>query len=363
MHTTVVGRPVHELDTPALLLDLDAFEANVAAMAADIASRGAAWRPHAKAHKCPAIAHRQLEAGAIGITVAKVGEAEVFAASGVRDILIANQIVGPIKTRRLAALAHHADVAVLVDNPENVRELDAAARDAGSCPRVLIEIETGMQRAGVLPDRALELAKQIAACRSLRFAGVQTWEGHTVGMAESPERQQKILDACRALVETAEAIRSAGIPVEIVSGGGTGTYLTSSGVTGVTEVEAGGGIFGDLWYHGFKANVQSALAVLTQVTSRPTPTRVICDAGRKSIDPTTQAPQIRGLSIEGNIRLSAEHATISLPEASDTPRIGERLEYLIGYSDQCTHLHEAFYGIRNGMVETVWPITARGRLQ
>ncbi len=363
MYTTLVGRPVDELDTPALLLDLDVFERNLASMAADITSRGPAWRPHSKAHKSPAIAHKQIEAGAIGITCAKVSEAEVFAASGIRDILIANQIIGPIKTRRLAALARHADIGVLVDNAENVCELDASAKAAGSNPRVLIEIETGMERAGVLPAAALELAKRIAASNSLRFAGVQTWEGHTVGMAESPERQQKILDACQALAETAEQIRAAGIPVDIVSAGGTGTYLTSSGFAGITEIEAGGGIFGDLWYQGFHVNVEPALTVLAQVTSRPTPARVLTDAGRKSIDPTTFSPRIKNIAMNGALRLSAEHGTFYLETASSFPAIGDRIEYMVGYSDQCTHLHEAFYGIRNGVVETVWPVLARGRLQ
>lgn len=364
MQTTVVGLPVSALDTPALLIDLDAFEHNVAAMAADITSRGPAWRPHCKAHKCPAIAHKQIQAGAIGITCAKLGEAEVFAANGVRDILIANQIVGPIKTRRLAALARHADVMVLVDHPDNVRELDAAALAAGSRIRVLIEIETGMQRGGVLPGRhALDLAKLIAAAPGLRFAGVQTWEGHTVGMAEGPQRQAKIVEACQSLVAIANEIRAAGISVGIVSAGGTGTYLTSSGVEGITEIEAGGGVFGDLWYQSFNANVKTAMTLLAQVTSRPTPTRVLIDAGRKSIDPTIFPPAVKGLDIDGPIRLSAEHGIFYLPEPGDWPKIGNRIEMLIGYSDQCTHLHENFYGIRRGIVETVWPILARGKLQ
>lgn len=364
MHTTLVGLPVADLDTPALLIDLDAFERNIAAMARDIADRGSAWRPHAKAHKCPAIAHKLLAAGAIGITVAKVGEAEVFAAAGISDILIANQIVGPIKTRRLAALARHADVIVAVDDLANVDAIDRAAAEAGSRPRIVIEVDTGMARAGVpAGSAAVALAEAISSRRHVRFAGVMSWEGHTVGMAESPERQARIVSACESLVGTAEAVRAAGIPVEIVSAGGTGTYLTSSGIPGVTEVEAGGGIFGDLWYRTFDANVETAMTLMAQVTSRPTPTRAIIDAGRKSIDPTTHPPLVKNLQVSGKIGLSAEHGTINLDAPSATPRPGDRVELLIGYSDQCTHLHEHFYGIRNGCVETVWPILARGKLQ
>src|SRR5262249_41655626 len=148
VQTSLVGRPVAELDTPALLIDLDPFERNIAAMAADIAARNCAWRPHVKVHKTPAIAHKQIAVGAIGVACAKVGEAEVMAAAGIRDILIANQIVGPIKTRRLAQLCHHADVITSVDAVENVRELDAAAKEYGATIGVAIEVNTGMQRSG-----------------------------------------------------------------------------------------------------------------------------------------------------------------------------------------------------------------------
>jgi D-serine deaminase-like pyridoxal phosphate-dependent protein len=364
MHTTVVGRPVSELDTPALLIDLDVFERNIASMASDIAARGANWRPHSKAHKTPAIAHKLIQAGAIGITCAKVGEAEVFVATGIKDILIANQVVGPIKTRRLAALCCQGDVIVAVDNPANVDELDEAARAAGSRPRVVIEVNVGMERCGVAPGAAtVELAKRIADKAGLRFAGVMAWEGHSMGIKDSAARQAEIVRACESLVETAEACRAAGMPVEVVSAGGTGTYLTSAGVKGITEVEAGGGIWGDVVYRELDANVEQALSLMMQVTSRPNPTRVITDTGRKSLDPSNRMPSVRGLETTGVHSFSAEHCTITLTSPSDCPTIGERLFFDVGYSDQCNHLHEFFFGIRNGIVETVWPIAARGKLQ
>lgn len=364
MLTTLVGLPVSALDTPALLIDLDAFERNIAAMAADIASRGAQWRPHSKAHKCPAVAHRQIAAGAIGVTCAKLGEAEVFAASGVRDILIANQIVGPIKTRRLAALAAYADVIVAVDDADNVRELDAAARAAGTRPRVVIEVNVGMERCGVEPGEAtVALARIVSACEGLRFAGVMAWEGHTMAIPAGDARTAEIRRACALLVETAEACRAAGMPVAIVSAGGTGTYLTTAATAGVTEVEAGGGVFGDVLYRTIGANVEAALTLMTQVTSRPKPGRVIVDAGRKSIDPSSCQPTVLDLEIAGPIGFSAEHGTINLAIPSESPRIGERLRFQVGYSDQCNHLHENFFGIRNGLIECVWPILGRGKLQ
>jgi D-serine deaminase-like pyridoxal phosphate-dependent protein len=362
--TTLVGRPVSDLDTPAVLIDLDAFERNIAAMASDIADRNCAWRPHSKAHKSPAVAHMQIAAGAIGIACAKVGEAEVMAAAGVRSILIANQIVGPIKTRRLAQLAHHSDVITSVDAIENVRELDAAAREYGSRIGVAIEVNTGMNRSGAEAGAAtVALAQEIAACQGLRFAGVMAWEGQAMAMAAGEERDAEIVRACRSLVETADAIRALGIPVEIVSAGGTGTYLTSAAVEGITEVQAGGGIFGDKIYRDFGANVEPALTLMTQVVSRPTPYRIIVDAGRKSIDPSLRQPIVKGIETTQPIGLSAEHGKITLDTPSETPRPGDRIELWVGYGDQCNHLHENFYGIRNGIVETIWPIAARGRLQ
>jgi D-serine deaminase-like pyridoxal phosphate-dependent protein len=363
--TSIVGRPAAELDTPALLVDLDILESNIANMAGDIASRGAGWRPHSKANKSPNIAHRELQAGAIGITCAKLGEAEVLVSSGVFDILISNQIVGPIKTRRLAAVNKRAgvDVKVCVDSIENVREIGAAAVALGSRVRVLIEIDSGMQRAGVAPQCALDLAKQIATVDGVELAGVMTWEGHAMGVADPNERASVIASSVQQVVDAANAIRAAGMPVEIVSCGGTGTYLTTSGIEGVTEVQAGGGIWGDAMYLDLGANVQPALTLVAQVISRPTPERVIFDAGRKTVDPSNRAPIPIGLEIAGAIALSAEHGTLHLATPSDTPKVGDRLQFRIGYSDQVVHLHEALFGVRNGIVDEIIPILARGRLQ
>ncbi len=364
MLTTLIGLPVAELDTPALLIDLDAFESNVSQMAADIADRGANWRPHSKSHKCPAIAHKQIAAGAIGVACAKLGEAEVMAANGVRDILVPNQIVGPIKARRVAALAGYADICVSVDNEVNVRELDEAALRHGTRPRAVIEVNTGMNRAGVEPGlAALELARTMSRCKGLRFAGIMTWEGHCWSMPLGEERDEAIRKAMSQMTETAEMIRADGIPVDVVSAGGTATYLTSAGIAGITEVQAGGGVFGDIEYLSQGANVKPAMSLMVQVTSRPTSTRVITDAGRKTIDPTNEPPVVRDLDVEDQKSFSAEHGTLHLKTPSDSPKPGDRLYYSIGYSDQCNHLHENFYGIRNGIVECIWPILGRGKIQ
>ncbi|MER3439497.1 MAG: hypothetical protein C4346_18960 [Chloroflexota bacterium] len=251
-----------------------------------------------------------------------------------------------------------------VDSLVHVEELDDAGRAAGTSPRVVIEVDTGMQRCGVAPgEAAIALAQEIAGRAHLRFAGVMAWEGHAMAMPPGPERNAEIVRACRALVETAEAIRAVGIPVEIVSAGGTGTYLVSAGVSGVTEVQAGGGIFGDPVYRDLGARVEPALTLLTTCVSRPAPDRVVIDAGRKTVDPSYRPPVPKEIAARQPITLSAEHGRIFLDEPCETPRVGDRVEFWIGYGDQCVHLHEHLFGVRNGVVETVWPVAARGRLQ
>jgi D-serine deaminase-like pyridoxal phosphate-dependent protein len=359
-----VGLPISELDTPALLVDLDVLEANIAQMASDVSSRGARWRPHSKANKSPAIGHREIAAGAIGITCAKLSEAEVLVANGIFDVLISNQVVGTIKTRRLAWINRQpgVDVKCTVDSLVNVQQIAAAGRDAGVNVRVLIEINSGMERAGVLPKDALALAKEITALDGIEFAGLMTWEGHAMAYLDFEERTAVVTQSINQVLDAAEEIEGAGMPVEIVSVGGTGTYLISAGIEGVTEVQAGGGIWGDAMYIDLGANVKPALELITTVTSRPNPTRVIIDAGRKTCDPSNRAPIPIGIEIE-KIALSAEHGNLTLKEASETPAIGDRLHFRIGYSDQIMHLHEVLWGVRNGIIEQVIPIAGRGRLQ
>ena len=206
METAVVGRPVAELDTPVLLVDLPALDRNISTMAMAIHERGVSWRPHVKVHKTPAIAHKQLATGAIGVACAKLGEAEVLADAGIRDIMVANQIVGPIKTRRLAALCRHADVIVAVDDPGNVAELDAVARDHGVRPRVVVEVDIGMGRCGVAPGAdAVALARAVAEREDLRFAGFMAWEGQAMSITDNDARPAVDRTAVAALTETATA--------------------------------------------------------------------------------------------------------------------------------------------------------------
>ena len=207
-----IGIHKDEIDTPALLIDLDLMESNIAKMADYIRSSSTELRPHTKTHKTPILAHKQIEAGAIGVTCAKLGEAEVMVAGGIRDILIANEIVPPQKISRLVSLAKHADVMVAVDDPENVENLSMAARSKGANLRVLVEVDVGMKRCGVTPDEsALKLAQKVADAKNLTFAGLMGYEGHTVAIPDFEERKRKAEEAMSLLVETKELVENGGL--------------------------------------------------------------------------------------------------------------------------------------------------------
>ena len=352
------------LDTPALLVDLDALDANIARMAGCFRQHGVNWRPHTKGIKVPQIAQRLIDAGAIGITCAKLGEAEVMAAAGIEDILIANQIVGPQKIARLAELRRRCDVIVAADSEDNVAMLAEAARAAGVVLRVVIEVNIGMNRAGVEPgEPCVALAKFIAGKPGLKFAGLMGWEGHAAPL-DAANKPAAVSAAVRAIVQSAELCRAAGLPVDIVSCGGTGTYWVTATQPGITEIEAGGGVFCDVHYREhFGVEHPFALTVMTGVTSRPTPTRIICDAGKKTMSSDAAVPAPIGLNHVRSARLSAEHATIELDAPNTALRVGDRLEWVVGYSDTTVHLHDEIYAVRNGRVEAVWPILGRGKLR
>jgi D-serine deaminase-like pyridoxal phosphate-dependent protein len=362
-----VGRPVPELDTPALLVDLDRLEHNIATMRRIIVSEaGVGWRPHTKAIKTPALARRLLDAGAFGVTCAKLGEAEVLAAAGIRDILIANEIVGPAKMRRLAALRRLADPIVAVDCEAHVAALEAAARAGDTTLRVVIEVNIAMNRAGVEPgDPVVELSRRIVDRKGLRFAGLMGWEGgRLAGIADPVQKRQAIEAAVGRLTASAASCRAAGLPVDIVSCGGTGTYWITARLPGVTEVQAGGGIFGDVHYRkDYGVEHEYAVTILTTVVSRPTPTRLVCDAGWKSMAVYPTMPEPLNLGGVARVSLSAEHATIELAEPAAVPRVGDRVEFVPGYTDSTIFLHDELHGVRDGRVEATWPIAGRGKTQ
>ena len=362
--TAMVGRPAQELDTPSLLLDLAVMERNIAKTVSLLKEAGVNWRPHIKGQKVPAIAHMETAAGAVGITCAKLGEAEVMASAGIKNILIANQIVGLQKVTRLANLCKHAEVIVAVDSLENVLELDMAGRQKGVRIPVVVEVDTGMGRCGVQPgEPALALCRGVHDCAGLRYVGLMSWEGHARRVKDMVERQAVCKKSVGLLTSTARLCREAGLPVEVVSCGGTGTEKFSSRIPGVTEIQAGGIIFNDVYYSTLGLDYEFALTVLSTVSSRPNPTRVVTDAGRKTMSRDTAMPRPKGLASVKSVSLSAEHGQIELQEPNLNLRIGDKLEWIVGYGDTTVCLHDEMYGIRDGIVEVVWPVLARGKLR
>lgn len=365
MSYSPIGISKWDLDTPALLVDLDLMENNIRLMAERCKSNGLAWRPHSKGHKTPAIAHKQIQAGALGITCAKLSEAEIMAASGIRDILVANQVIGQQKVTRLAHLQHQASVMVAVDDAIHIQAISEAAQKANTQVPILVEVNIGMDRCGVEPGNpALELAKQADAAPGVIFAGIMGYEGHAMTLAD-PEKEAACRKAIGLLVETKTCIEQSGLEVKIVSAGGTGTLGFTPDCDGLTEIQAGGGIFMDTFYKNdlHVKGLDQALTILTSVLSHTAPHRAVADAGRKTTSNQFSMPEVKdrqGIAVTG---LSAEHAALALDDSASPIKVGDKLELISGYSDMTVFLHDNIYGIRNDTVEVVWEILGRDKKQ
>jgi len=358
-----IGRSVDELDTPALLVDLDVLDGNIRRIADACRSGGVRWRPHVKGVCMPAVAHLMVRAGAVGITCAKLDEAEAMIDAGLDEVLIANQIVGDHKVARLVDLAASATVTVAVDDRGNVGELGAAALRAGIRLRVVIEVDIGLHRAGVQPGaEVVELARTIAAEPGLELRGVMGWEGHATRIADQGDKALVVSRAIGLLTGSAAACRVSGLPIAVVSCGGTGTYPMAVAEAGVTEIQAGGGVFSDVRYRTLMGvDHPPALTVLTTVTSRPRPERIVCDAGRKTMSADAAVPVPIGIGPTRSVVLSAEHTTIELAAPSPDPRVGARLEFVIGQADTSLPLNDEVFGVRDRRVEVVWPVLGWAR--
>jgi D-serine deaminase-like pyridoxal phosphate-dependent protein len=351
-----------DLETPALILDLDLMEKNIRKMSDYFRSRKAKLRPHVKNHKTPIIALKEIQAGAVGVAVAKLEEAEVMAYSGIQDILLMNQIVTDKKIERLLGLTKHASVTVAVDNKDNVTRLANMAEKHGVKLPVVIEVDIGHHRAGVSAGReALLLAQEIDSLDSLRFKGLAGYEGHVSLIVDPDERKREDEKACSLLMSSKEMIEDKGIAVEMVSAGGTGTYDLTGNYPGITEVQAGSYVTMDVVYRDCGIDFDCALSVLTTVTSTPSEDRAILDAGLKSITMDQGLPRVKDL--EGVVvhKLSAEHTHLELKPNHSSLKIGDKVEVYPSDTDTTINMHDQFYGVRDGEVEVVWPILARGK--
>jgi D-serine deaminase-like pyridoxal phosphate-dependent protein len=357
------------IETPAVLVDLDVVERNIGAMAERARRHGVRLRPHAKTHKVVEIGRKQLAAGAGGLSVAKVGEAEVFAAAGFQDLFVAYPVVGEDKGRRLLALSDRARLAVGVDSPDGARTLDAVFRAAGRRLDVLLKVDVGFHRVGVPPDQAVQAAQSISALSGLRLRGVFTHAGHAY-LAESPDGVGRIGQSEGSiLVETAQRIRDAGIEIEEVSVGSTPTARHAMSVPGVTECRPGNYVFHDASQVslGVCAPEDCALTVLATVVSVPAADRAVVDAGSKTLSSDPLRPSGPGhgfvLGRRSRIaRLSEEHGVIEVLPGEGF-RVGERVRILPNHACVVSNLHDRLLGVRGDRVEGELAVAARGRVQ
>ena len=353
---------LHEIPTPALVVDIAAMERNIARMAGFFSGTGCKVRPHFKAHKTPAIARRQLAAGSCtGLTCATVGEAEVIVAERLTDdILIANEAVGPGKAERVARLAAHADLKVAVDSEAALEELAQAARAESVEVGVLVDVDVGLPRCGVAPgEPALALAKRVVSTDGVRLRGLMGYEGHVVGIEEREKREAGATESIERLLETARMVRAAALPCEIVSAGGTGTYDITGGMEGVTEIQAGSYVLMDTAYAKLDIPFELAFSVLGTVVSRPKPELCVTDSGHKACTFDHGRPSVKGVEGASVVFLSDEHASIALPAESGVA-VGDRIELWPSHIDPTINLHDSIYALDGDEVAEVWPIAARG---
>jgi D-serine deaminase-like pyridoxal phosphate-dependent protein len=357
-----------EVDTPALLIDLDVFESNLDRMAGLLAPTGARLRAHAKTHKSPVIALLQMARGAVGQCVQKVGEAEALAWGGVPDILVSNEVVGAGKLARLAALSRISRVAVCVDDAGQVAAIAAAAEAAQTRLSVLVEIDVGAGRCGVSPGpEAVALAKRIAASPHLIFGGIQAYQGSAQHLRRPEQRAAAIASASESSRRTVEQLRQQGLDCPIIGGGGTGTFMLEAASGIYNEIQAGSYVFMDADYSrnldeagtAFGTFGQS-LFVLTTVMSTPRAGVAVVDAGLKALSVDSGLPLVWQRESLRYVSASDEHGKIEVPAETAAPKLGEKLRLVPGHCDPTVDRYDWYVGVRRGRVECVWPVAARG---
>ncbi|MEZ4522495.1 MAG: alanine racemase [Thermomicrobiales bacterium] len=361
-----------ELDTPALVVFEDILKKNLKEMTDYAADKCISLRPHFKTHKTAEVARMQLESGAIGITCAKLGEAEVLVDSGVTDnIFIANQIVGPLKTARLVKLMDKATMRVAVDSFEVAEGLNKAMAEAGKTLDIVIEVNTGQARAGILVPEVLPLAERIRdELPQLRVIGVMTHEGHAGAADDVAQLEERANDAGRKIVEVAGILRDAGFDITAVSVGSTPAAFVTTETDGITEMRPGTYVFQDntIFRFGWHGPENCALRILATVTSRPAPDRAILDTGSKvlTMDPSKWKPgygyivEYPDAVIEN---VSEEHGWVRLPESMQGMKIGEKVQIIPNHVCPTVNLANELYLVRDDEVVETWPVIARGKVR
>ena len=362
------GASVDDIDTPALVVDLDAFERNLDLMANAVRSAGVALRPHGKAHKCPAIALEQIQRGAVGICCQKVGEAEAFVEAGVKDILVTNEIASDAKLARLAAMAKKATIAVLADDAGVVGHIGAAATGAGVTITVLVEVDVGAKRCGVAPGApAGALAVAIARIPGLSFGGIHAYHGGAQHLREPEARRTAIAGAVALVRESKAAIEAAGLACASVTGAGTGTWQHERDSGVYTELQPGSYVFMDVDYQKNalapdQHHFEQSLFVLAAVMSAPAGDRAVVDAGLKALAVDSGLPQVYGARGLSYVKATDEHGAIAVGAHAQPISIGDRLWLVPGHCDPTVNLYDWIVGVRGQRVECLWPVAARGAL-
>jgi D-serine deaminase-like pyridoxal phosphate-dependent protein len=358
----IMGKHKTEVDTPALLLYMDTVERNIAKMAQFFSGKPCKLRPHVKTHKLPLIAHKQMDAGAIGITCAKLSEAKVFLEAGIKRVLIANEIVGRTKIDRLVQLSGYGELIVCVDQFENAREISEAAERWGRKINVLVEVNVGLNRCGVMPGKpALDFVQRITGLRHLTFRGVMGYEG---GMFtdDLEEKKKKCLECNQRLVQTKEWMERGGFAVEIVSAGGSNTFNLTGLYPGITDIQVGSYVTMDSHNRYYGLDFEQAITVLTTVISRPERGRAVTDAGMKSLSTDNGLPicKDRGLAIS---QLNEEHGHLRIGMPERDLSIGNKIEIIPSHGCTTIPLYDRYVVVRNDYVESVMEIRARGASQ
>lgn len=360
------GDPVDAIATPALVVDLDAFERNLDRMAG--ATRGIRLRPHSKSHKCVAIARAQLDRGAIGICCQKTDEAAAFVEAGVGDVLVTNEVVDPPKLARLAELARAARIGVLVDALPSVAALSRAAERAVAVLDVYVEIDVGAHRCGVAPgEPAVDLARAIDSAPALRFRGLHAYHGAAQHLREPAARRAAIASAVDAARVTRDVIEALGITCAIVTGAGTGTWVHERDSQVYNELQPGSYVFMDVDYgrnvtEASDIRFEQSLFVLATVMSTPVRERAIVDAGLKAFSFDSGLPAVHDRPGAAYVKASDEHGVLAIAEDAVPVELGERMLLVPGHCDPTVNLYDFVVGVRAGRVEVVWPIEARGAL-
>ncbi len=362
-----VGMSIDQIATPALIIDLDAFEANVRQLKSFLDKKAIQHRAHAKTHKSADIARYQIEhGGACGVCCQKVSEAQALVDAGIDDVLVSNQVTGLDKIDRLARLAARASVAVCVDDADNVEALSAAASRHDTTIDCLVEIDCGAGRCGVAPGAdAVALARQIDVAAGLNFAGLQAYQGSAQHVHDYHSRKARIDIAVEGVRDTMQGLSAAGIACDTVTGAGTGSYYfeTASGV--YNELQCGSYIFMDVDYQRVNddsgaaiSEFRNSLFVLTSIMSKTRPEQAICDAGLKAHSIDSGLPRVFGRDDLEYIKCSDEHGVLTDP--ANTLRLNDRLKLVPGHCDPTCNLYDWYVGVRNDKVECLWPVTARG---